>query len=439
MTADSGPNPLACTEGVALPRGSSDLMPPAYRLRRALTSGLLATFESWGYEPVATPAIEYFDVLARGLSEDDRRGSVRFIAAGSGELVSLRADVTPQIVRMMAQRWGGELASDVVHRFSYAADVLRQPQTPRQQAEGHQVGVELVGDDHPAADAEMVALAEAALRGAGLSEFRLDLAHTGLVRGLLDTLHASAAERAELRALLARKDRGGVLHALGAARASTPIGIALGGLCDLFGPVGEVLPRARQVLAGVGVDAELQQLEAVLQQLGRMDQGRADADSLRSRLTIDLGEARGYDYYSGMRLRGWAPGVPDPVVRGGRYDGLPGRYGVPRPATGFAIDLHALERGLTEQGRGTASIEVTPGHLVVVADGEPEARAQAHALACEARTQGRRAWVQPGVTMARARTLAEAAGADRITFVDERGTTEWARGPQGWERGRETP
>src|SRR5688500_14005779 len=131
----------------ARPRGARDLLPPACRRRRAVTTALLSTFEAWGYEPVATPAIEYYEVLARGLSEADRRGCVRFIAAGSGELVTLRADVTPQIARMLAQRFGGELAADVTHRFGYAADVLRQPQSSHDRSEVHQVGVELVGDD----------------------------------------------------------------------------------------------------------------------------------------------------------------------------------------------------------------------------------------------------------------------------------------------------
>ena len=126
-------------DGLVAPRGARDLLPPACRRRRELVRGLVDTFERWGYEPVATPLVESFETLGRGLSEADRARCVRFIEAGSGELVALRSDVTPQIARMIARRLGGELAADAVHRFCYAADVVRQPTAEREQTEHHQV------------------------------------------------------------------------------------------------------------------------------------------------------------------------------------------------------------------------------------------------------------------------------------------------------------
>jgi ATP phosphoribosyltransferase regulatory subunit len=456
----------------ALPRGARDLLPPACRRRRAVTSALLATFEAWGYEPVATPAIEYYEVLARGLSDADRRGCVRFIAAGSGELVTLRADVTPQIARMLAQRFGGELPSDVVHRFSYAAEVLRQPTTLRDRSELHQVGIELIGDDDPAADAELVALADAALRSVGLSSFRLDLAHTRIARGLLEALELPPAEGDEAQALLARKDRDGLARLLEPLDRPPALRRAAVALCELFGAPARVLPRAEAVLAsvgagmgagmgtgasagasvgagigagastgagasmgaGAGVDAALGELRAVLDHLGRMPGG------VLERVTVDLGEARGFDYYSGIRVRGWAAGVHHPLVRGGRYDGLLQRYGVPRPATGFAIDLDAVDAALAAQGQEPAGAEPAPAHLVAVSPAAhgPAARERAQIIAASARTQGRRAWVQPGITLARARALAEDAGADVLTFVDEQAATTWTRGPEEWAAAQET-
>lgn len=418
----------------ALPRGARDLLPPACRRRRAVTAALLSTFEAWGYEPVATPAIEYYEVLARGLSDADRRGCVRFIAAGSGELVTLRADVTPQIARMLAQRVGGELAADVVHRFSYAAEVLRQPTTLRDRSEVHQVGIELVGDDDPAADAELVALADASLRAIGLQGFRLDLAHTRIARGLLAALELPLDEAEQAHALLARKDRDGLARLLEPLDRPPALRRAAVALCELFGAPQRVLPRAEQALAGVGVDAALAELSSVLEHLAGLHEGVLD------RVSIDLGEARGFDYYSGIRVRGWAGGVHHPLVRGGRYDGLLRRYGVPRPATGFAIDLDAVEAALSAEGLEPAGAEPAPAHLVAIdaAARGPAIRGQAQALATMARTRGLRAWVQPAVTLARARALAEAAGADTLTFVDDHGAATWARGSHGWTAAQET-
>lgn len=428
---DSSNDEARVVPSTALPRGVVDQLPDATRRRRAVTSTLLSTFEAWGYEPVSTPAIEYFDVLARGLSDGDRRGCVRFIAAGSGELVTLRADVTPQIARMVAQRWGAEMPTDVVHRFSYAAEVLRQPTAERERSEVHQVGVELLGDGDAAADAEMIALADAALRAVGLPEFRLDLAHTRVARGLLAALELPEPARRQAHARLARKDRDGLAALIADGDRSAAAREATVALCDLFGPPAQVLPRAEAALAGTGVEPALAQLRAVLDHL--------DADVL-SRLTLDLGEARGFDYYSGLRVRGWARGVRHPLVRGGRYDGLPRRYGVPRPATGFAMDLEAVEGALASQGIEIPGAQPPAAHLVALdpSQGDPAARGRAQAYAQGVRQRGQRAWVQPGVSLTRAQAVAERAGARALTFIGADETTRWTHGAQGWARTEET-
>jgi ATP phosphoribosyltransferase regulatory subunit len=68
---------------------------------------------------------------------------------------------------------------------------------------------------------------------------------------------------------------------------------------------------------------------------------------------VDLGEARGLGYYTGITFAGYAPGAGSAVAAGGRYDGLLARFGRPDPAIGFAVDLEfatqALERA---NGRG---------------------------------------------------------------------------------------
>ncbi len=65
-------------------------------------------------------------------------------------------------------------------------------------------------------------------------------------------------------------------------------------------------------------------------------------------MAVDLGEARGLGYYTGLTFAGYAPGAGAAVAAGGRYDELLGRFGRPGPAIGFGIDLEfatqALER-----------------------------------------------------------------------------------------------
>jgi ATP phosphoribosyltransferase regulatory subunit len=268
----------------------------------------------------------------------------------------------------------------------------------------------------------------------GLTELRLDLAHTRVARGLLAALELPADAADEAHALLARKDRDGLARLLEPLDRPPALRRATVALCELFGAPARVMPRAEAVLRGTGVDEALEELRAVLDHLPGM------GVDVPSRMTVDLGEARGFDYYSGIRMRGWAAGVHHPLVRGGRYDGLPRRYGVPRPATGFAIDLDAVEAALAVQGRDVAGAEPAPAHLVALAPSVrgPAARERAHAVAARARAEGRRAWVQPAVTRARAQALADDAGADRLTFVDEHGAATWVRGPHGWAAAQES-
>jgi ATP phosphoribosyltransferase regulatory subunit HisZ len=83
------------------------------------------------------------------------------------------------------------------------------------------------------------------------------------------------------------------------------------------------------------VKEALAQLRAVLAAF-------AELAEVAPTVTIDLGDLRGFDYYTGVRFAAYAGGAPDAVLRGGRYDELLARYGRAAQATGFAIDLEAV-------------------------------------------------------------------------------------------------
>ena len=65
---------------------------------------------------------------------------------------------------------------------------------------------------------------------------------------------------------------------------------------------------------------------------------------------LDLGEVRGFDYYSGVNFEGYVDGFGAELVGGGRYDQMLGRFGTPCPATGFAFDVNRLLLALAAQG-----------------------------------------------------------------------------------------
>jgi ATP phosphoribosyltransferase regulatory subunit len=65
---------------------------------------------------------------------------------------------------------------------------------------------------------------------------------------------------------------------------------------------------------------------------------------LAQHLTIDLGEIRGFDYYTGILFRAYVRDLGFEVASGGRYDGLPAAFGEDVPAVGFTFILDRLEQ-----------------------------------------------------------------------------------------------
>lgn len=416
-----------------LPIGARDLLPATTRRRRVVTDRLLGVFERWGYREISPPLIEYFEVLGRGLGTDERERCVRFIEAGTGELVGLRSDVTPQIARMVAQRVGGTVEHGDELRLCYAAALVRLPKGRHEHAELHQVGVEYVGEPEPTADAELIGLCDEALVELGLAGHRIDLAHTAIVRDALAFLALPPSSEAELRERLARKDRGGLLRVLERSGVDREAREAVASLCALHGPP-SVLDEARTRLAVVGAGEAVDRLRTIVACVER-EHPRAHA-----RLLLDLGEVRGFDYYTGMRLRVWAPGSAAPIARGGRYDHMLARYGADLPATGLAIDLDALEEALIAAEVELGEERPTPGRLIALA--ERPASHDLRALAVDevrsARAEGLRAWIEAGLALDRAQALADRRGADRLTWLrvdasGRLGAERWRRIDRTWQ------
>src|SRR5688572_8471487 len=95
---------MSSDAAIRLPAGVRDFLPRAAARRRAIAEGLLAAFEAWGYARIITPVFEHADVLERGLGAGARATVIRFVEPGSGEVVALRPDITPQIARIAATR-----------------------------------------------------------------------------------------------------------------------------------------------------------------------------------------------------------------------------------------------------------------------------------------------------------------------------------------------
>jgi ATP phosphoribosyltransferase regulatory subunit len=363
-----------------LPAGMRDLLPEEAAMRRSLARRVLDLIALYGYAVVTPPVFEFADVLERGLGTLDPEHVLRFVEPESGEVAALRPDMTPQIARMIATRL---YERPPPFRLGYEGTVLRRRSgRARKHRQIPQVGVELAGVGAPEGDLELLAMTADALRATGLDEFTIDLGEAGVVRSLLAEL--APEDQARLSDALARKDQAEIADAcaaVGATQAAT--------LCSL-----PLLHGGRDALAeGVDRLATTPAAKAASRLLSLFDAGVARG--LGGHLIADLGEVRGFAYYTGTIFHAYAVGTGDAVASGGRYDELLARFDWPMPAAGFALDLDRLTEALRAVG---VAKESSPRVVVVGSPLDPQiAELRARGVAAVA-IDGREA----GLTWARA-------------------------------------
>jgi ATP phosphoribosyltransferase regulatory subunit len=358
---------------------------------------LLLSFAQAGYvraEPaILQPAEPFLD-----LSGEDIRKSLYLTTDPGGEELCLRPDLTiPVACDYLASARAGQPAG-----FSYLGPVFRYRGT--QPSEFLQAGVESFGrQDRAAADAEMLALALEATAGFGLADIEVRTGDVALFNALIDALGLYPVwrrrlikdfnrkispiqdmERLALATAPGRYEYEGVLAALAGSDRKAALALvtdlmSIAGAGTLGGrTVSEIadrfleqstlkagaLPRdalaiIKRFLAISGDPAEaVAQLRALAEQ-SRLDLTDA-IDLLESRIGfmakrgIDTGRirfstafGRGLDYYTGFEFELHSPdNGAEPLVAGGRYDGLMTQLGAatPIPAVGFSIWVEALTR-----------------------------------------------------------------------------------------------
>jgi ATP phosphoribosyltransferase regulatory subunit len=318
-----------------IPPGTRDILPDEMQELRRLHRAMIEVFESRGYGEVATPAIEYDEVLARG---DGRTAdsAYRFFDE-RGDLLALRSDMTVPIARLVASRFAG---AEGPLRLCYLANAFRAVRPQRgQMREFAQAGVELIGAPAPAGTAEVVEVLEATLDAAGLDRAVIGLGDADLYRQLLAELGVEGEERDSILSRLAAHDLVGLEAELSRAGiAAEQVDTCLT-LSQLRGGR-EVLDQAQEI-GGRAVERATARIGETFEALER--RGAAD------RVRVDLGLLRDLGYYSGAILEVYDPALGHVLGGGGRYDQLLKRFGVDLPAAGFALYLERVHVAQLEE------------------------------------------------------------------------------------------
>lgn len=315
-----------------LPDGIEEILPEEAKHLENLRSKLLDMFACWGYDLVIPPFIDFLDSLLTGSGHDLDLQTFKLTDQISGEMLGVRADMTPQVARIDAHN----LKHQWPTRLCYVGTILHTRGDPLEKTRSPmQIGAELYGHAGKESDLEVIRLMLEMLAITGLLNVHLDLGHVGIYRALSRQAGLTVQQESELFDVLQRKARPELAELMGSYTIDSDIKAMLLKLPELNGGK-DTINKARAVFSKANDDVKT---------------ALADLETLAEKLTVrfpslpisfDLAELRGYHYHTGVVFAAFVPSVGREIARGGRYDNIGAVFGRARPATGFSADLKLL-------------------------------------------------------------------------------------------------
>ncbi|MWV47497.1 ATP phosphoribosyltransferase regulatory subunit [Paenibacillus sp. HJL G12] len=355
-------------KGFEKPVGVRDYVPYAVDKLRAIERNVLDCMGRWGYRQIMTPTMEFYETVGVASSTSDQK--LFKLLNNRGTTLVLRSDMTAPIARVVSSLLKEE---SLPIRLSYHANVFRAfEEEAGREAEFFQTGVELVGDDSPEADAEVVALAIESLKAAGVKSFKIAMGHVGFLNGLFEEVLAERGnEQQALKKHLLDRDYVGFRKAIRELAIGDGQLEVLEGILRLRGDK-EICDQASELSGHLLARASIDHLCKVWEVL--------EAYGVSEHVLIDLTMIGDFSYYTGMTFEGYAAELGFPVCSGGRYDNLLRQFGRDVPATGFALKTNRILDGV----KGTV---VEENHPVLIRY-TTAARKEGLARAAELREQG---------------------------------------------------
>jgi len=385
------------------PRGTLDWYGARAALRRAVLDIAREVFESAGYGQVVTPTFEDTGVFARtsGEGSDVVRKEMYSFTDRSGRPLTLRPEGTAGVMRAYLEHMT-RLPQPV--KVWYEVPMFRYNAVQKgRYREHYQFGVEAIGSDDPAVDAEQIGLQRRWYERVGVQGLQLFVNSIGdgncrpaYLELLVDFLDEHAAE-----------------------------------LCDECRERRDVNPLRTFDCKEKGCRAVMASAPKITDHLcdecaAHFADVRAHLDARGVAYTVDPGLVRGLDYYTRTAWEWVWPelGAQSTLSGGGRYDGLAEQLGGrPAPGVGFGAGVERLVLTLEETGRGPAVARPLDALFAVLSD---EARPRVHGLMDDVREAGVRCDAAfGGRRLKRALELADRRGIATVVIV---GDDEWAAG-----------
>lgn len=303
------------------PYGTRDFLPKEAAAKRLIENRLAKLFESYGYEEVVTPAMEYLETLTISGGRTIEQDLFKMFD-NNNRTLALHHEMTTPIARLAVRRLKD---SALPLKLSYNTNVFRfRRNQPGRQCEFYQAGVELLGVSNAAADAEIIALAAQSLQSAGLKEFKICLGQVEFVAGLMEQNNLSADAQNKIKSALEH-------HDIVELEKISPDTIKK--ISTLHGGV-EILDIAKSIAENKKSLRAIENLAEIYRLL--------EIYNVADKVIFDLSLIRDFEYYTGMVFEAYAPNVGYSLAGGGRYDNMLEDFGMACPATGFAVGIERI-------------------------------------------------------------------------------------------------
>jgi len=351
---------------ISAPKGVSEYTPPRSSSFEFVRESLIAPARTAGYQLIELPVFEDTDLFKRGVGEstDVVSKEMYTFEDRGGRSITLRPEGTAGVMRSVIEH--GLDRGQLPVKVWYSGQFFRaeRPQAGRYR-QFYQVGIEAIGLDDPAIDAEVIAIADAGFKALGLKQYRLELTSLG-------DAQSRAAHKVDLLKFIATLD----LDEATAARAAiNPL--------RLFDDKREEMRKAMAnapLLINYLNESSRTHFDQVIQYL----------DALHISYTLNPRMVRGLDYYTGTTFEFVHEllGAQSGIGGGGRYDGLMEQLGG-QSLSGIGFGLGVDRALLAAEAEGVIGSDAFVSDLFIIPLGE-SAKVRALTIASELRAKGKK-------------------------------------------------
>lgn len=323
-----------------IPEGTRDVLFDECTSKKNIEYILRSVYIEMGYEEVNSPTFEFYDVYNLK-NQPIQQEKMYKLFDNMGRMMVLRPDMTTPIARIAATKIKNQ---KYPVKLCYTGNIYRMNEALNGKiSEITQSGIEVIGSDNLRADVEVLIAAIKALIKTGLKEFKIEIGQAEFFKSIIEDIDIEEEAIEQLRTLIENKNFSEVENFIleNKEKLKDKSGI-LSKLPELFGGK-EVIEKAEKLVNNEKALDALKIISKVYEIVENAGYGEY--------LSIDLGMVQHINYYTGLIYRGYAKGIGDTLLSGGRYDNLISQFGCDIQATGLAINVDNLMEALENRNK----------------------------------------------------------------------------------------